>query len=118
MTLYVDCDDTLVLWDTPTVSGHGTRWQPNTPLVAAIRRWRDANPDEPLVIWSGGGADYADLWHRRILPDVMAGAIDKGFPEQALVLPGDTCVDDVTIKVAGRLLLPQEFIAEWGGDAP
>lgn len=112
--LFVDCDDTLVIWDKAAehkdAAGglyHGDKWQPNVLVVDAVARWKHAHMDGTVVVWSGGGVEYAGMWGRRLLFGVPHVAISKdiGIPTAA-----DVCVDDQPIKVQGLLLTPEQFI--------
>lgn len=60
--LYVDTDDTLVLYGERGTHPYGVlnklEWRLNTELVAAINVWAEAN-NAMVRLWSGGGANYA-----------------------------------------------------------
>ena len=67
-TLYVDIDDTLVTWLSdeggPHPYGHAAKdWRVNAAVLKKAEEW----PGK-LVIWSGGGLDYAVMWANRLLP--------------------------------------------------
>lgn len=77
MTLYVDCDDTLAIYldsggkvlPGKHPYGHGAdRWVPYDDLVIAVNRYHDET-NEPVVIWSGGGHDYAKEFLDKLFPD-------------------------------------------------
>lgn len=116
MRLFVDCDDTLVLWtdasgavedDRGHPYGAGAKgWKPNEALIDCITRRRAEF--ETVIVWSGGGAEYAGKWLERLLPwaDFCASKDIK------LPRADDLCVDDATLTVAGRLITPQQFIEE------
>jgi hypothetical protein len=126
MRLFVDCDDTLVLWlndgkptsgplvpEGPHPYGAGAdRWLPNEALLVAVRAHMASSPDDHLIIWTGGGEAYARTWAGRLFPqgDYYA-AISK---DTRLPLPGDLCVDDMPMKVACDLVTWQEFVARSG----
>ena len=64
MRLFVDCDDTLVLYDAKGevhpygfVRDEPYRW--NQSLKNFIFAFREKYEDALIVIWSGGGAQYA-----------------------------------------------------------
>lgn len=97
--LFVDCDDTLILYLDPDGNvdesgphpyGAGAdKYIHNERLIAGIRRWRERN-DGPVVIWSGGGGDYAAAFavETGVVCD-SALAKDSSVPRD-----GDLCVDD------------------------
>ena len=73
--LFIDCDDTLVLWLGEDGEGDGgpnpygggkEKWEPNRALIAAIESSREEY--EEVVVWTGGGSDYARVWRDRLLP--------------------------------------------------
>jgi len=120
--LYVDCDDTLVLWADadgnvlggPHPYGAGadapTR---NEALVKAIVARQ--HEFDGIVLWSGGGWRYAGEWLRYfrgtgIVP--MVGiAKDPGSPTAA-----DLCIeDDPEHWPFPRSVTWQEFVAEAEG---
>lgn len=101
--LYVDVDDTLVLWlidgqpaDGPLPFGTGAEdWRPNTRLILEIELWCDANPEGKLIVWSGGGDTYATMWGRRLLHHLPHEAMAK---DPRILMPGDIYVDDMELK--------------------
>lgn len=118
--LFVDCDDTLVKWlgvDGQPLEGQNPygggaeKWEANAELVVAIETWleREKDADPRVIVWSGGGGNYARRWAEMILPGRWHLASEKNISYPA---DGDVCVDDALIKVAGVLLTPDEFIAE------
>ena len=61
-SICVDVDGTLLIW--PTVPGSprpGETPKVNAALVAALRRWKQANPSRVLVVWTMGGAEHARM---------------------------------------------------------
>lgn len=123
--LWVDCDDTLVRWlgeDGQALEGQNPygggseRWEANAELVEAIRAWMRANEaDDPrLIVWSGGGYDYARVWADRILPGEWHMAVSKDI---ALPQYEDVCVDDAPIKVRATLYTPADFVASRPADS-
>ena len=117
MKLFVDVDDTLVKWTEP--EGDNPQHTPNVnvALVYAVRNFLETHPDFSLVVWSGGGADYAQRWGRTAfgtLPPHFAAA--KGL---GLVLMDDICIDDqLEIKVPAKVVSDVEFIAQFGDGSP
>lgn len=96
MKLYIDIDDTLVTWlaedmDTPHPYGYGAEgWRANEDVRAFAYAW-----DGDLVIWSGGGRDYAETWARRLLPDLKWTAFAKF---NAIPGPDDVFIDDMPFE--------------------
>ena len=108
ITLWVDCDDTLVLYEqeAPNPFGMyiGDKWQPNTRLIEAVEKWNGR-----LVVWSGGGKDYASTCAKTLglRPDRAEG---KSRKMMRRVQPGDIVVDDQPIRTAGTTLTWEEFV--------
>jgi hypothetical protein len=116
MNLWVDCDDTLVIYhDTankthPYGDYYGTPWHANEPLIAGIRAFRMIYPDAMIVIWSGGGAEYARTWRDRLVPDVDAHGFGKNPAMATLIKAGDIVVDDyVDFKCPAKVYGPHEW---------
>ena len=114
MRLFVDCDDTLVIWQNPHVNQDsnvwmGESWKPNDDLIFSINFALNLNPDIQLIIWSGGGVDYASRWAFRFFPNIPYLALAKDI---SLPTKEDICIDDMPIKVEGILLTPAEFITQ------
>ena len=113
--LFVDCDDTLVIWldgdDQPLegqnpYGGGSQTWKFNDDLIRAIEERHGGY----IVVWSGGGEDYARRWLDRLgWTEAEAISKDISLPE-----PGDLCIDDQPIKVACPVMTWQEFVAEGG----
>ena len=101
--LFVDCDDTLVLYCNGLRCEHGDvhpygskydPWVPNEPLIAHIKAFRERHPDALIVVWSGGGKGYAQGFIDKLLPDLGITALDKWAPSTDLVRAADFVVDD------------------------
>lgn len=109
--IYVDCDDTLIKWvwdkDENGMFLTVDHAEYNTSLIDAINAYRALNRTHHLIVWSGGGADYAMRWAERCFPDNRWGYMPKdiGFPTER-----DICVDDQILKVNSPLYTPEEFI--------
>lgn len=98
-TLYVDVDETLILW--ADGAGFVTEWEPNPRVFAALRR--HAREFEGVIIWSSGGGEYAwKMWHHERLREYRE-AVERdmdcpafGFIAKypALPSPGDVFIDD------------------------
>lgn len=99
--LFIDIDDTLVKYQShQTVNAYGLYkgdpWEPNQRLIDGLRAFREANPAALIVVWSGGGKEYAATWVRLLhLDDIGVVALDKDRDEFPLVRPGDIVVDDM-----------------------
>jgi hypothetical protein len=86
-------------------------WEPNQPLIDAIR----ANIDRfDLFIWSGGGSRYASDWAMRLgLDDLEPACLMKDIDSFPLVRRGDIVVDDQILEVEGTLFFPEDL--SWVG---
>lgn len=106
-TLYVDCDDTLVLYhDTPgQMRGvhpygayDGIPWSPNQMLIALLQEWLTLDSDRHLVVWSGGGEEYAAMWAMKLLNsvDLESTTVSDKNTDPTGVVPGpqDFVIDD------------------------
>jgi len=111
MRLFVDCDDTLILYNQKGINPYGlhygTPFTVNTGLVTYIRKWAKDNPDALVVIWSGGGKAYAELCASLAgVGDLGATYLCKDRDTFALVHEGDIVFDDQPIKVDAPRLEP------------
>lgn len=110
--LYVDCDDTLILWNDHQDSNlivHDD-WLPNMALIHKITELT-AYYDRTFV-WSGGGRQYALRWAQRCLDGYFTNALSKDI---FLPQPGDTCIDDQVLKFKSanvKLYTYQDWL-EW-----
>ena len=112
--LFVDCDDTLILWDTEPNGLGSYGYHLNHELIEAVLKYMAITKDN-LVVWSGGGEEYARRWARCSFPDTEWEAISKDItlPDAEL---DDVCVDDMDIIPAAPVFTWQEFVkmvAEW-----
>ncbi len=82
-TLYIDCDDTLVRW---LPESHVTEWEANHGVIRFAEHW----PGD-VVVWSGGGQEYAAMWGQRLLNHVPHRAMCK---EPIALAAGDVVIDD------------------------
>ncbi len=100
MILFVDVDDTLVLWqkavDVQQLDGFymETPWVANERLIAGIKAYREANPWELIIIWSGGGKEYAEMWARRLGLDHLSTGMLKDKTAYDFIHDGDIVIDD------------------------
>lgn len=124
MRLFVDCDDTLLLFGYPDADPDSATpygfWRDvpytiNQPLVAFMRAFREKHEDALIVIWSGGGEQYAYA----VMRAVGLGEDDPEFIDPIpmikdrttfpLVGEDDIVVDDQPIKVAATVAPPDFF---------
>lgn len=97
--LWVDVDGTLI-------DGED---RPNYALILAINKLvRSTNTE--LVVWSGGGAQYAEVWAHRLFPwtPFRVASKDPWLPQ-----PADLIIDDVLefkSVHATQVMLPEDFI--------
>ena len=123
--LFVDCDDTLIIYDNivcawpdkpcevhdhPFAVTRGETYKINEPLVASIKAYVEDNPCALVVIWSGGGAQYA-----RAIADVVLSGVDvmtmiKDKTSFHMVRPGDIVVDDMSLYVPTQVYQPDEWV--------
>lgn len=114
--LFVDCDDTLVLWEAEHLNQDRTLWvrdkyELNMALIGDINCFLQHHEDYQLVVWSGGGVDYASIWAARC-----------HFSPRAVILPKDMrtptdqdiCVDDMYGELTPRdkrvrVIHPRDF---------
>lgn len=90
--LFVDVDDTLILWPGLGSLLDEEDWpKPNFDVIEFVERWDRANPDGKVIVWSLGGADYARKWAYTLLPGHYEDAYDK-HPKPHL--NGDLYIDD------------------------
>ena len=98
MTLFVDVDDTLIIYDRPPPNPHGYNqgipWRVNQPLLDGIRRFHADNPEALIIIWSGGGKEYAEMWIYRYGLTGLAVGMLKDQWALSLIQEGDIVVDD------------------------
>ncbi len=100
--LFVDVDDTLALYDKAGPNPYGiylgTPWSPNQPLIDGIRRFAEDNSEALIVIWSGGGKDYAKQWSEVLGLDDLMVPMDKSAKlARELVKDGDIAIDDMPV---------------------
>jgi hypothetical protein len=99
MQIFVDCDDTLVLYDShtgihPYGVRHGEPWRPNQPLVDAL-----LETEHPVFVWSGGVARYAEIIAGKLGLDFPC--LDKDEITFELIHEGDVVIDDQ--ELGGKL---------------
>ena len=97
--LWVDVDDTLVLWSKD--KGYA-----NEALVYSIQHYI-AELGWQLVIWSGSGVAMASYWADKLFPSIYTLTTEK---DETLPDEDDLCVDDMKLKVRARLTTWGEFV--------
>ncbi len=118
--LFIDCDDTLVLYDAvdgepfhPFGFARGEPYRVNAPLAESVRAFARDNPCSMVVVWSGGGAQYARTVADMALHGVDVTAMTKDRDAFDLVRAGDIVVDDMAASVKGvaaKVLRPDEWV--------
>ncbi len=100
VNLFVDCDDTLLLYirgdkRNPYGFWNHIPYNPNYTLIEDLLKFREANPESIITIWSGGGADYAKECAEAL---EIESSIDKfllkDITSLLLVSKNDIVVDD------------------------
>ena len=122
MRLFVDCDDTLILYDSegdvhPYGFSRGDPYHVNETLVAFIWGFRAKYPDALIVIWSGGGRAYAEQVAREVgLSEVATLCAIKDRTTFGLVTTDDIVVDDQKLSVPVVITPPDFFDTKdnWG----
>lgn len=100
-TIMVDVDGTLIDYND----------QPRQEVISAVKLMSGRHN---IIIWSGGGTQYARMWMQRLFPDELWPHCAK-FP-MTEILPTDFIVDDEaeTIRqneyVEATVLSPEEFV--------
>ena len=100
MTLFVDVDDTLIGWQAavnvqqPDGFYMETPWVANEKLIEGIRAYRKDNPWAVIIIWSGGGKKYAEMWAHRLGLDHLSSSMVKDKMAYDLISEGDIVIDD------------------------
>ena len=115
--LFVDCDDTLLIYDThqtPNPYGHwrGQSWHPNLVLIGQITAFKVLNPTSDIYIWSGGGSYYAGECSKVLnISHLVSEFLVKDITNFHLVRPGDIVVDDDGLEGL-RTHSPEEIFLE------
>ena len=103
-TLYVDCQNTLLLASTQFAAGSDT-WQTNWDVVAAIERWQQQGTGN-VVLWSERGYEDAERWRRRVLPHLPG--IECLAKDARLPVVSDVLIDDVPLNAKGTRYTPEQ----------
>ena len=92
-TVFVDIDDTLVIYEGSGMHPHGIingePYEPNVNLIEKLKKFKGN-----IVIWSGGGKGYAGIVAKAVLPKDMKYTIRSKFEDFFLIKPGDIVIDD------------------------
>ena len=89
-TVAFDCDDTLY----KIVAENGNeREEPNLIVIELLQTFHALGCH--IIVWSGGGQDYAEMWVRRLWLDSYVHEIRCKPQEQQLV---DIAIDDQPVK--------------------
>ncbi len=108
--LFVDCDDTLLIYDdtyqevNPFGHLHGTPFTKNQALIDFMY---SINENVALFIWSGGGKNYAQVITDLLgLDELDPVCLIKDYTTFDLVRPGDIVIDDQDINVPTEVWKP------------
>lgn len=97
--LFVDVDDTLVLYDlnAPNPYGiyQGVPYKLNDKLIEGIKKYHIDNPDELIIVWSGGGREYAEMWINNIGLNNIAYPLEKSKETFHLIQDNSIVIDDM-----------------------
>lgn len=114
--LFVDCNDTLVLWKYAWKEGvlvpGEPRYEMNIPLIGDVNCFLDHHPEYTLIVWSGGGVEYARGWAEKCnFQQHFVAILDKDmrYPQDQ-----DICVDDMYGELKPRdkrvrVIAPDKF---------
>jgi hypothetical protein len=94
--LFIDVDDTLVLYkDEGDIHPYGVltgeRFDWNTNLIERIIQFQTAYSDVEVIIWSGGGEEYAKFVCSEQLAQCEVSYKSK---DPSILKPGDIVIDD------------------------
>ncbi len=115
--IFIDCDDTLLIYDSigerhPLGYLQGESYHINESLVDSIRAWAYDNPCSMVVVWSGGGADYARTVTNIVFPYTHGiQTMKKDRTTFYLVRAGDIVIDDMadSVEVLTKVFRPDEW---------
>ena len=119
--LFVDVDDTLIIYEDgedeerhPYGYLKGYSYHANEPLVDYIKWFAKEYPEALIVIWSGGGGDYARTIAERALPDLEVATMIKDETTYPLVGADDIVVDDQDLPLPNEIHRPFGIIKNKG----
>lgn len=109
--LFVDCDDTLVIYESatgeinPYGAWKGEPFERNETLIKFLYEF----DTDFLVIWSGGGANYAEVIANLLgIDELNPTYLIKDKTTFELVRPGDIVIDDQNIEVDTEVWRPDD----------
>ena len=118
MKLFVDVDDTLILytqnhtWNLEdTVS-----YKVNVPLIDALEKWQQVYPDEYLIVWSGTGTKWASEVTKAFLTHLNVHMTGSKLSLVDMTTSEDLAIDDRSqvsrhyLRRFGKVFSPDEFI--------
>lgn len=107
MRLWVDVDDTLIIW--PHEAEQADTWKWNLDLIEAIRKYVRIYPETEVVIWSGGGVQYASDWAYKFeeIWNIPTHTLPKYVTQPS---DNDIVVDDTPLNVSCSQFTPNEFV--------
>ena len=119
MKLFVDVDDTLILyyenhtWDLSLTATYDI----NFDLIEALEIWCKYYPETSLVIWSGTGAKWAEEISKAMFPHMSIAMTGSKFSFlRDIISEDDIAIDDRLqesrsyLKKFRRVFLPEEFV--------
>lgn len=120
-TVFVDVDDTLVLYKGGSTHPYGVingeAYEPNTDLIERLKNFTGR-----IIVWSGGGKDYARQVARLLLlPEGIRCQAGSKFEDFNQIKPGDIVVDDQSEYYIGmrelgvRIYGPRD---DWSDEKP
>lgn len=119
MKLFVDVDDTLILyyekhtWDLSQTSTYDV----NFDLIEALEIWCKYYPETSLVVWSGTGAKWAEEISQALFPHMTITMVGSKFSFlRDIISEDDMAIDDrlqesrTYLKKFRKVFLPEEFV--------
>ena len=92
-TAYIDVDDTLVIYKSSSIHPYGViygePYEPNSKLIEKLKTFKGS-----IIIWSGGGSQYAKEVAEIVLPKNIKYSVKSKFGNFSNIRPGDIVVDD------------------------
>ena len=106
--LFIDVDDTLVIWDYSD-PGLSDQYRPNAVVIQFARRWKQFHHDGKIIVWSLGGFDYAGEWKQKLLP-FADDHLGKG--PKMRIEEGDMFIDDDPLPWYRHLTIHPDMLRE------
>lgn len=104
-TLYVDVDDTLIIWMDPLEGRISHEWKWNRSVIQFMRMWKGE-----IILWSSGGKEYASIWADRLFRahEIAVDRVDAKWP--VIPVEDDVFLDDSPFSIwASHSLHPREL---------